>query len=117
MRKTDIEALKEVLQQDRPKTPGTKAKRYVDQFFNRHRTRRKIVADVEGNHGRYTVSIEVKGGSTEITTDLVPKPNLCLSCVKDDDPAEAHLCLLNRFDQQDEDEFRCFAYEPRTSEF
>lgn len=65
MRKTDIEALKEVIQQDWPKTPGTKAKRYVDQFFNRHRTRRKIVADVEGNHGRYTVSIEVKGGSTD----------------------------------------------------
>jgi len=38
------------------------------------------------------------------------------SCVKDDNPAEAHLCLLNRFDQQDEDAFRCFAYEPGESE-
>lgn len=54
---------------------------------------------------------------TEITPDLVPKPGLCLSCVKDDDPAEAHLCLLNRFDQQDEDEFLCFAYESRKSEW
>ena len=53
----------------------------------------------------------------EITPDLVPKPGLCLSCVKDDDPTEAHLCLLNRFDQQDEDKFRCFAYESRKSEW
>ena len=53
---------------------------------------------------------------TEITPDLVPKPGLCLSCAKDDDPAEAPLCMLNRFDQQDEDEFRCFAFERRKIE-
>ena len=37
---------------------------------------------------------------TEITPDLVPKPSLCLLCIKDDDPKEEPLCLLNRFDQQ-----------------
>ena len=47
---------------------------------------------------------------TEITPDLVPKPGLCLSCIKDDDPHEEVLCILARYDQEDEDEFRCFAY-------
>ena len=51
---------------------------------------------------------------SEITTDLVPKPSLCLLCAKDDDPKEEPLCLLNRFDQQDEEEFECGAYEPQT---
>ena len=50
---------------------------------------------------------------TEITPDLVPKPGLCLSCVKEDDPSEEVLCILNRMDQRDEDEFRCFAYVAR----
>ena len=49
---------------------------------------------------------------TEITPDLVPKPGLCLSCAKDDRPAEAHLCLLNRIDQEGEEHFSCSAYEP-----
>ncbi len=42
---------------------------------------------------------------TEIIPDLIPKPGLCLSCVKDDDPSEEPFCVLNRFDQQDEEEF------------
>ena len=51
---------------------------------------------------------------TEITPDLVPKPGLCLSCIKDDDPREEVLCILTRHDQKDEDEFRCFAYTPKS---
>jgi len=47
---------------------------------------------------------------TELVPDLVPKPGLCLSCAKDDDPAEEILCTLNRLDQRDEDDFCCFAY-------
>jgi len=47
---------------------------------------------------------------TEITPDRVPKPSLCLSCTKEDDPAEENFCVLNRFDQKDEDEFFCDAY-------
>ena len=47
---------------------------------------------------------------TEILPDLVPKPSLCLSCVNDDDPSEEPFCVLNRFDQQDEEEFICFAH-------
>ena len=53
---------------------------------------------------------------TEVTADLIPKPGLCLSCVKDDDPEEQHACLLTRFDQQAEEECCCFAYVARKSE-
>ena len=38
----------------------------------------------------------------EINTDLIAKPSLCVSCSKDEDPAEEVLCLLNRADQQGE---------------
>lgn len=51
---------------------------------------------------------------TEINPDLVPKPGLCLSCKKDDDPNEEILCILNRADQQDDVEFKCFAYVPKS---
>lgn len=47
---------------------------------------------------------------TELNPDLYPKPQLCLSCKKDDDPDEEILCNLNRLDQLDEPEFKCFAY-------
>ena len=48
---------------------------------------------------------------TELNPDLYPKPQLCLSCKKDVDPDEEILCNLNRLDQLDEPEFKCFAYE------
>lgn len=53
---------------------------------------------------------------TEIIPDLIPKPGLCLSCEKEDDPSEEPLCVLTRFDQKDEGEFRCFAYVPKSVE-
>ncbi len=46
----------------------------------------------------------------EIKPDLYPKPQLCLSCKKNDDPAEEFLCSMNRHDQIGESEFSCFAY-------
>lgn len=50
---------------------------------------------------------------TEINPELVPKPSLCLSCKKDDDPNEEILCILNKNDQQNEKDFICGAYEPK----
>lgn len=47
---------------------------------------------------------------TEINPDLIAKPSLCTSCAKDNDPSEETLCVLNRFDQQGEEEFCCYAY-------
>jgi hypothetical protein len=52
---------------------------------------------------------------TEIDPNLVMKPSLCVSCRKDDDPNEEILCILTRADQQDEEEeFQCFAFEPKS---
>ena len=48
---------------------------------------------------------------SEINPDLIVKPSLCVSCKKDGDPSEEVLCILNRADQQGEDEFRCYGYE------
>ncbi len=53
---------------------------------------------------------------TEVNPDLIAKPSLCTSCIKDDDQAQHHLCDLNRFDQQGEDEFICGEYEPKQTD-
>ncbi|MGE0930987.1 hypothetical protein [Peijinzhouia sedimentorum] len=48
---------------------------------------------------------------TEVNPDLFPKPQLCLSCKKNEDSNEEILCTLTRLDQRNEIEFKCFAYE------
>ena len=53
----------------------------------------------------------------EMNPDLLPKPDLCVSCRKDEAGGmEEILCQMNRLDQSDEDTFRCDAYEPKTKE-
>lgn len=42
---------------------------------------------------------------TEINPETVPKPTLCTTCAN-----EEEFCIINRFDQKDEDEFICGAY-------
>ncbi len=50
---------------------------------------------------------------TEFNPDLIPKPDLCISCKKDGlSEKEDVLCNLTRADQQGEDEFICEEYEP-----
>ena len=46
----------------------------------------------------------------EINMDLVQKPSLCLTCRNDENANEEILCNLNRYDQKDESEFKCFAF-------
>ena len=48
---------------------------------------------------------------TEVNPNLLPKPPLCIRCIKDSDPNEELLCNLNRLDQRNEAEFKCYAYE------
>ena len=48
----------------------------------------------------------------KMNPDMIPKPSLCVSCSKDEDPSQEILCLLNRADQHGADEFWCGAYEP-----
>ena len=46
----------------------------------------------------------------ELNPDLVVKPPLCISCIKNDDPSEEVFCILNRLGQQETDTFHCSAY-------
>ncbi len=46
----------------------------------------------------------------EINTDLIKKPSLCLTCKNDDNPDEVLLCNMTRYDQKDDNEFKCFAF-------
>lgn len=46
----------------------------------------------------------------EINTDLIKKPSLCLLCNNDDNPEEEILCNMTRYDQKEEEEFKCFAF-------
>jgi hypothetical protein len=49
----------------------------------------------------------------EIIPDQIKKPSLCLTCSKnsDPDPEDDILCNLNRFDQKDSQDFKCYTYE------
>ena len=51
----------------------------------------------------------------KINPHSVPVPGLCLICEKyaDTDPEENLLCMLNRFDQKDEDNFKCHAFKKK----
>ena len=56
----DIEKLKSMILRHWSERPSGKAKTYVGQFFDGARIGTKITANVEGNHGTYTVSIQVE---------------------------------------------------------
>lgn len=49
----------------------------------------------------------------EINTELIKKPSICLLCENDDNPEEEMLCNMTRYDQKDDNEFKCFAYKKR----
>jgi hypothetical protein len=49
----------------------------------------------------------------EIDTELIKKPSLCITCLKDDDPDEEIMCILTRSDQEENKEFVCYAYKKR----
>ncbi|MBI4596700.1 MAG: hypothetical protein HY730_10070 [Candidatus Tectomicrobia bacterium] len=48
---------------------------------------------------------------SEIDPDLTAEPILCVSCLRDDNPAEEILCTLTRIDQRGQKDFKCYAYE------
>ncbi len=48
----------------------------------------------------------------KIKMDLIKKPSLCVTCKNDGMEEEDNiLCLLNRHDQAEEKEFKCYSYE------
>ena len=51
---------------------------------------------------------------TEINPNLISKPDLCITCKKNELSGEEEiLCNLTREDQQGQSEFVCDAYEPK----
>ena len=48
---------------------------------------------------------------TEVNPNLLPKPQLCIGCIKGSDSNENLLCNLNWLDQRNDKEFICYAYE------
>ena len=81
MRGTDVEVLKAAIQRDWPKTPTAKSRPYVGQFFDRTRTRTKIAARVEGNHGTYTVSLKPdRGGTDSACSCYIGRDGYCHHC-------------------------------------
>jgi hypothetical protein len=81
MQQTDLEALKEAIRSNWSPTPGEKARHYVGNFFSQLRMGRKISAQVRGNHGIYTISIEAKGQSIDSACSCyIGKGGYCHHC-------------------------------------
>lgn len=59
MSNTDVETLTKAIQRNWPFEPGDKTRAYIGKFSDRVRMGTRIVARVVGNHGTYTVSIQV----------------------------------------------------------
>lgn len=51
----------------------------------------------------------------KVNTELIKKPSLCLTCVTNDNPNEEMLCNMTRYDQKDDNEFKCFAFKKKTN--
>ena len=82
MSTTDIETLTKGIQAHWLSTPGEKARKYIGQFSQRVRIGTKILAKVVGNHGTYTVSIQVGPQLTTISacSCYIGKGGYCHHC-------------------------------------
>jgi len=77
-----------------------------------------VIKKRESTQGRKNVAemdkTQIKGffddEGYEINSELIKKPSLCLICINNDNPKEETLCDMTRYDQKDEDEFKCFAF-------
>jgi len=54
-----------------------------------------------------------KDDGTPLDPELLIKLGLCTTCENDDDESQYILCTLTRFDQVDDEEFRCYAYKAK----
>mgnify|MGYP001796249775 CR=1 FL=1 len=81
MSTSDVRRLKSALKKHWPSKPGYKAERYVGQFFNATRFGTKIAAEVVGNHGTYTVSIQINQDQiTSVCSCYIGKHGYCHHC-------------------------------------
>ncbi len=82
MSNSDIETLTQAIQKNWASPLGDKAKAYVGQFSYRVRIGTKIIAKVNGNHGVYTVSIQVNPqlAVTSACSCYIGKGGYCHHC-------------------------------------
>jgi len=77
----DLDLLRTTIQRHWPWVPSKKAKGYVHAFFAAERRGTKISAKVAGNHGTYTVSIQVEGqGLRSACSCYIGKHGHCHHC-------------------------------------
>jgi uncharacterized Zn finger protein len=81
MSSSELNRLRTAIQKRWFAQPSAKAKRYIDQFFNKTRTGTKIVAQVDGNHGTYTVSVQLdQQRLSSVCSCYIGKAGLCHHC-------------------------------------
>ncbi len=81
MSKSDLKTLTAAIRTHWSDTPGDKAERYVGQFYNATRRGTRISAQVEGNHGTYTVSVQAEGQHlTSACSCYIGKDGGCHHC-------------------------------------
>ncbi|MBN1429055.1 MAG: hypothetical protein JXB07_11765 [Anaerolineae bacterium] len=81
MTEQDIEAFKTVLSQHWPPSSSEKVRRYIGKFYECKRIGTKIVALVQGNHGVYTVSIQMtEQAITSACSCYIGKHGYCHHC-------------------------------------
>jgi hypothetical protein len=84
MSEQDVTTLEQAIQKGWPHSyaDSPKVKRYVGKFRNRQRMEKRITAVVKGNHGDYTVSIEVQENSLwSACSCYIGKNGGCHHCV------------------------------------
>ncbi|MDD4426165.1 MAG: hypothetical protein PHS40_09595 [Mariniphaga sp.] len=87
---------------------------FKKEFLKQHV--RRLIRD-EINKIASDLSDEINGlfndDGIKIDPETVPLPSLCIICKHyyTDDPEENILCLLNRHDQRDEEDFKCGSFE------
>lgn len=80
---SDYEALKIAIEQRWPHPPGDKARRYIGKFLETTRLGTRIAGRVVGNHGTYTVTIQVEKDSAGINSACscyIGKGGYCHHC-------------------------------------
>ena len=81
MSSSELNLLRTAIRKRWSAQPSPKAKRYVGQFFNKTRTGAKITAQVDGNHGTYTVSVQLdQQRLSSACSCYIGKAGLCHHC-------------------------------------
>lgn len=81
MLNSEYDTLKAAIESNWPHPAGDKAKPYIGKFFNTTRLGTRISGQVEGNHGTYTVTLQVvEGGVSSACSCYIGKGGYCHHC-------------------------------------